>query len=101
MVGVIVCVAEKGTVPDVMTDALGDAVREIVALLCVVDGTREDGVSLLCVLEMTVLIVKDGVAYGGRFKSGVVVGKSVHGLISFAPRTWSAYMGGVMVPLLM
>lgn len=100
MVGVIVCVAEKDTVPDVMTDALDDAVREIVALLCV-DGTREDGVSLLCVLEVTVLIVEDGVAYGGRFKSGVVVGQSVHGLISFAPCTWSAYMGGVMVLLLM
>ena len=91
--GRIVCVAEN--------DTPSEAVLEAVALLCVVGTTVEDGVAPVGVLETTVLTVGEGVAYGGKSKSGVAVGQSVHGLISFAPRTWPAYMGGIVMPLLM
>lgn len=102
VVEVMVCVTEKVEVPFVMTDALGDVVLEAVALLCVAESTvLEDDIPLVGVLEMTVLTVEDGVAYGGRFKFGVPVGQSVHALTSFAPRTWPAYTGGMVIPPLM
>jgi hypothetical protein len=102
VVEVMVCGTEKVKVPFVMTDALGDVVLEAVALLCVAESTGlEDDIPLVGVLEMTVLTVEDGVAYGGRFKFGVTVGQSVHALTSFAPRTWPAYTGGMVIPPLM
>lgn len=101
VVGVIDRVTEKDPVPVVTIDTLRDTVPEAVALLCLVEMTVEDDTALACVLETTVLTVEDGVAYGARFKSGVAVGQSVHGLTSFAPRTWPAYIGGMVMPLLM
>lgn len=100
IVRVIVRVNEKDFVPVVTIDTLRDAVPEAVALLCLVEMTVEDDVALACVLETTILTVEDGVAYGGRFKSGIAVGQPVHGLTNFAPRTWPAYIGGMVMPLL-
>lgn len=53
-------------------------------------------------LDMTVMIVEEALAYGGRFRSGVAVGQpSMHGFTSFAPRTWAAYIGGMAIASLM
>lgn len=87
VVGVIVCVIEKDTVPVVRIDTLRDAVPGTIGLLCFVETSVGDDATMVCVLETIVLTVEDGVAYGGRLKSGVAVGQSVHGLTSFAPRT--------------
>jgi hypothetical protein len=101
VVGVIACVTENDTMPVGMTDALKDAVVDILEITAKL--LEDDAGALLCVLlEAIVAIVDESVIYGGRCKSGVAVGQSfVHGLTSFAPRTWSAYIGGIVIPSLM
>lgn len=90
VVGVKVCVRAKDAEPIVMTDALEDTVVDTLETTA---GLLEDDTgALLCtlaaLLETTVTIVEDGVAYGGRFRFGVAVGQlSMHGLINFAPCT--------------
>jgi hypothetical protein len=101
VVRVIICVTEEDPVPVVTIDTLRDAKLEAVALSCFVKTVVEDDAALVCVLGTTVLNVEDGVAYGGKFKSGVAVGQSAHDLTSFAPRTCPAYIGGIVMPLLM
>lgn len=101
VVAVSVCVAENVTVLDVTTDALRDNVVE--ALEVAAEPLGEGIVVTLSVLiDTEVTIVDEGVAYGGRFRSGVPVGQpSVHDSTNFAPRTWLAYIGGIVIASLM
>jgi hypothetical protein len=104
VVNVSVCVVKNDVEPVVMIEALRDAIVDTLAIAAeVVDDSTS---LLLCtfdmVLEIAVIIVEEGVAYGGRFKSGVAVGQpSTHGLTNFAPRTCPAYIGGIVIASLM